>query len=379
MTACQDHDAVRKPPAVSSHTPRSSLMETKHLLSKQQLIAAGFAMFEATKLHRLVQPWTRGQGAILMFHHVRPWSPSAYAPNRLLEITPEFLDAILNRVTALGFDIVSLDDALARIGNKGARPFVALTFDDGYKNVSEYALPVLERHDAPFTLYVTTGYADRTARLWWVELEEAIRVLPFIDLTVRDQRFHAVTGTAEQKTQAFEALYGLLRQGPEEALLSAVAQLANLAKIDASALVGELCLDWEAVAHLAKHRLATIGVHTLTHPMLAKHDIALVSHEMAESRRLLEDRLARSIRHFAYPVGDASSAGPREFALAAELGFESAVTTRPGMIFPEHDHYRMALPRLSINGLWQRLEMVEVLLSGAPFALWNRGRHVSAA
>ncbi len=355
------------------------MMETKHLLSKQQLVAAGFAMFEATKLHRLVQPWTRGQGAILMFHHVRPWVERAYAPNRLLEITPEFLDAVLNRVTVLGFDIISLDDALARIGNPGARPFVALTFDDGYKDLSEHALPVLERHNAPFTAYVTTGYADRTARLWWVELEDAIGVLASIDLSVGEQRFHAVTQTPEQKTQAFEALYGLLRQGSEEDLLVAVAQLSHLAKIDASALVGDLCLDWDGVATLAKHRLATIGVHTLTHPMLAKHDSELVHHELAESRGRLEERLARSIRHLAYPVGDPSSAGPREFALAAELGFESAVTTRPGMIFPEHDHYRMALPRLSINGLWQRLEMVEVLLSGAPFALWNRGRHVSAA
>jgi peptidoglycan/xylan/chitin deacetylase (PgdA/CDA1 family) len=349
------------------------------MLNKHRLIAAGFSMFEATKLHRLVRPWTRGQGAILMFHHVRPWDERAYAPNRLLEITPDFLDAVLTRVKALGFDIISLDEALVRLGDQHARPFIAVTFDDGYKDFALHALPILERHEAPFTLYVTTGFADRSARLWWVELEEAIGLLPWIDVQAGDRRFIATAQTSEQKSAAFETLYGLLRHMPEEAMLSIIAQLTVRAHVDPRKLVEDLCLDWEGIAAVAQHPLATIGVHTLTHPMLAQHDIALVQHEIAESRRVIEEKLGCVAEHFAYPVGDPTSAGPREFRLAEELGFASAVTTRPGMIFPEHERHRTALPRLSINGLWQKLDMVEVLLSGAPFALWNKGRRLSVA
>ena len=69
----------------------------------------------------------------------------------------------------------------------------------------------------------------------------------------------------------------------------------------------------------------------------------------------------------------------REFELARELGFESAVTTRPGVLFPEHREHVCALPRLSINGRHENLSTVEILLSGAPFALVNRGRKVRAA
>ncbi len=112
--------------------------------------------------------------------------------------------------------------------------------------------------------------------------------------------------------------------------------------------------------------------------MLAKHEDAVVRHELAESRRLIEQRLDRPARHLAYPVGDPTSAGRREFAIAADLGFASAVTTRPGMIFPAHRDHRLALPRLSLNGHWQSLESLEVLLSGVPFALWNKGRRVVA-
>ena len=138
-------------------------------------------------------------------------------------------------------------------------------------------------------------------------------------------------------------------------------------------------MDWDELRAYAADPLCTIGVHTLTHPMLAKHDDAFVRRELAESRDIIEQKLGLKTRHLAYPVGDPGSAGPREFAIAEELGFASAVTTRPGMVFFEHAAHRLALPRLSINGNWQDRRYLEVLLSGAPFALWNRGRKVNAA
>jgi len=54
------------------------------------------------------------------------------------------------------------------------------------------------------------------------------------------------------------------------------------------------------------------------------------------------------------------------------------VTTRPGMIFGEHRDHLHALPRLSVNGKHQSLAAFDILLSGAPFALMNRGRRVAA-
>jgi peptidoglycan/xylan/chitin deacetylase (PgdA/CDA1 family) len=83
-------------------------------------------------------------------------------------------------------------------------------------------------------------------------------------------------------------------------------------------------------------------------------------------------------QHLAYPVGDKTSAGPREFAIAAELGFKTAVTTRPGVLFEQHRQHLMALPRLSLNGEFQRMRYVRVLMSGAATALWNGFRPINA-
>ncbi len=346
---------------------------------KQQVIAAGFAFFRATRLHRLLAPLTRGQGVILTLHRVQPWEDRAFAPNRLLEIEPAFLDAALQHVQTLGFDLVSLDEGLRRLRTPQARPFVALTFDDGYRDNVEQALPILERHGAPFTLFVTTGFVERTARLWWVELEEAVRALARVSVSIDGRLFEHAAGTASEKAAAFAALYWRLRQGPEPRLLAVIADLLAQAGLASAPIVERLCLDWPAIQALADHPLCTIGVHTVTHPMLAKHSADAARREMTASRALIEARLGRPARHLSYPVGDPTSAGPREFALARELGFVSAVTTRPGPLFPAHRDYLHALPRVSLNGHWQTLASLEVLLSGVPFALWNRGRRVDAA
>jgi peptidoglycan/xylan/chitin deacetylase (PgdA/CDA1 family) len=100
---------------------------------------------------------------------------------------------------------------------------------------------------------------------------------------------------------------------------------------------------------------------------------------MRTSASVIAAALGKRPEHFSYPVGDASAAGPRDFRIAGELGFKTAVTTRPGVLFPEHRDHLTALPRISLNGEYQRLRYVQVLLSGSATAFWNRFRRVDAA
>ena len=118
---------------------------------------------------------------------------------------------------------------------------------------------------------------------------------------------------------------------------------------------------------------------TINHVILAKTDAEVAMREIQQGRALIEQKLGAKPMHFSFPFGDPTSAGPREFARAKELGFKTAVTTRPGVLFPEHRDHLMALPRISINGDYQRLRYVDVLLSGAATAVWNGFRRVNAA
>jgi peptidoglycan/xylan/chitin deacetylase (PgdA/CDA1 family) len=137
-------------------------------------------------------------------------------------------------------------------------------------------------------------------------------------------------------------------------------------------------MDWPQIAQLAADPLVTIGAHTVNHPMLARLPPEAARAEMDLSRSVIEAALNVRPRHLAYPFGDPTAAGPREFAAAAALGFKTAVTTRPGVLFAAHRDRLTALPRISLNGEYQQLRYVRVLLSGSATAMWNGFRGKAA-
>lgn len=347
--------------------------------SRYRLFGLAFEALALSGADRAFRPWSQGIGAILTLHQVRPWAERAFAPNRLLEITPDFLDAAIGRAKEAGFLFVDLDEALVRLKGVGPQRFLCLTFDDGYRDNLDYALPILARHRVPATVFVTPGFADRTAPLWWVDLEAAIAATDAVAVDLGRGEVRLASRTPGEKAAAFRQIYTVLRAGPEETLRAVIAGLAARYGVDSAGIAADLCLDWEGVRQLAAHPLVTIGAHTLTHPMLAKHDVYTVCREMDESRRVIEGKIEQRVRHIAYPVGDPTSAGQREFDLARELGFHAGVTTRPGMLFPDHASHPTSLPRLSLNGHFQSVRQLDVLLAGLPSLLWNRGRRLSLA
>lgn len=341
------------------------------------MIDAGLKVFRLTGLDRALRPATRGRGVILALHRVRPAHPATpgFSPNASLEITPEFLDATLGLMTRLGYEFVSLGEARRRLSHEGV-PFAAFTFDDGYRDMLDHVAPIMERHGAPYTLFLATGFLERTARLWWIELEEAVRRLDRIEVDIGGFALRCDARDAAEKCAAYERVYWTLRARKEEELLDVVGRLADQAGVDRAALFGDNFLDWNGAKALAREPLMEVGAHSLTHRRLAHWPEEDVRREMAQSRAALIAGLGKPVRHFAYPVGDQTSAGPREFAIARELGFITAVTTRPGVLYGAHAEHAHALPRMSVNGLFQDRRSLESLVSGAPTALMNFGRRV---
>ncbi|MCJ2056992.1 polysaccharide deacetylase family protein [Methylobacterium sp. J-048] len=348
--------------------------------AKHRMFASGFRAIQALGADRWLAPASRGLGVILTFHHVSPDPVPAFAPNRLLSITPDFLDRTLRELDARGFDVIGLDAVPERLAAPDyGPPFAVLTFDDGYRDNVEHARPVLQRHGVPWTLFVTSGFADQGGRLWWIELERAIARLDRVRFDIRGRSLDLPARSPQEKALAFEALYRDLRFGTEADLLDRIADLCRQAGFAPGGVVSELCLSWPELRDLAQNPAVTIGAHTVSHPMLAKHDAATTVREIVESRARIEAELGRTVRHLSYPVGDPTSAGPREFALAREHGFTTAVTTRPGHLFAEHGGHLHALPRVSINGCHQSQAALAGLLSGVPFLAWNRGRRLNVA
>jgi peptidoglycan/xylan/chitin deacetylase (PgdA/CDA1 family) len=348
---------------------------------KKAIIRTGMESLYFSGAHRIMGRWLGGVGLILTLHHVRPPSPERFQPNRLLEVSPNFLQQVAQRLRQSGMDLVSLDEMHRRlVEGDFERRFVTVTFDDGYRDTLHHAYPILKQHGIPFAIYIPTSFPDRSGELWWLALEAVIARNDRVELVFEgaDRRFEC--RSPEEKLSVFATLYWWLRRlGSEDELRAVVRDLCARHDVDIAALCEDLCMTWDEIASLAKDPLVTIGAHTVNHPMLGKVSEEAVRSELKMSRSAIEARLALRPQHFAYPVGDATSAGPREFRIAADLGFKTAVTTRPGVLFPEHARHLTALPRISLNGEFQQMRYLSVLMSGAATAVWNGFRRVDAA
>lgn len=115
------------------------------------------------RLNHLTHPML---GRVLMLHRVI--EQRSIGENRELEITPDFLEQTIKCYKQKGFRFVSIDE-VSEILEKGKvdKPFVCLTFDDGYRDNYTTALPILKKEQVPFAIYVTTGFVDNKLLMWW--------------------------------------------------------------------------------------------------------------------------------------------------------------------------------------------------------------------
>lgn len=344
------------------------------------IFKAGMDAMYASRTHRMLAPVFGGRGIIFTMHHVRPGQPSEFAPNRILEIEPEFLEAVVTQIRWAGLDIVSLDEAVARLADRSDRGrFAVLTFDDGYRDNLEVAYPILKRLDAPFCVYVATSLPDGTADLWWLGLEAVIADNDAVVCEMDDGPCELSCETDADKNAAYEQIYWWLRGCDQDRQRTFIQALCADHGIDLQRLCTSLSMTWQEIADLARDPLVTIGAHTMGHYALARLDAERARNEMTMGADIIADKIGYRPDHFSYPYGDPGSAGPREFEMARRLGFRSAVTTRPGVLFGDHSDHLTSLPRVSLNGEYQASKYLELFLSGAPFALYNRFRRVNAA
>ena len=312
----------------------------------------------------------RGIGTVFMLHRVCEPTATGFAPNRILEVTPTFLEALLLHLKELDIDCITLNEAVERIerGDK-ARRFAVFTLDDGYRDNLTVAAPIFERHQVPFTVYLATSLPDGAAELWWVALERIIATGHELNVCFINGEKVFATRSDVDKNAAWQAIYWRLRESGETYLRTQVKRLAAEHGIDMGAITRELAMNWDELRQLAQSPYAHIEAHTASHIALAHMSADDARADIAHGIARHENELGARPTHFSYPYGDPTSAGARDFELVKEFGFRSATTTRKGLIHPRHAQAMTALPRLSLNGDFQDLRMVDVLMNGLPFTL----------
>ncbi len=331
-------------------------------------IAATLAAIDLAGLARIAPDRLRGRGAILTLHHVRPAEPGRFRASPHLEVAPDFLDALIRRLLRLGCEPIALADVPTRLAAPDdGRRFVAFTLDDGYRDNLVHARPVFERHGVPFTVFATSGFVRRERTIWWQTLERTLEAVDDLRFETGDRTLRFACADALAKTMTFRRIVDWMATVDEDESVAVLDRVAADHGVSAAAVADELVMTPDELRALARSPLATIGAHTHAHPNLRRLDPDRLAREIRRGTDELAEILGTRPTVFAYPYGTRVSAGAREFAAARD--FALAVTTTPGTLTAAHLGRLTALPRISINGLFQRTGLVEALLSGWPLLL----------
>lgn len=279
-----------------------------------------------------------GRLTVLIFHRVHR-VPDSMLPG---EVTA---DSFRERLGWLRewFNVVPLEDAVRGLatGNLPERA-ASITFDDGYADNVDVALPILLELGLPATFFIATGYLGG-GRMWNDSIIESLRrtTLRWLDLSAIGLDVYEL-GSDESRRRAIQSIISAIKYRGSSARDEAVAFVVQAAQVN---LPNDLMMSPEGVRKLAAAGMG-IGAHTVTHPILSRVDDASAEREMATSREALEGLVRQPVLLLAYPNGKPNVDYRRRHAgIARRLGFSAAFTTAAGAGDSKHSPFE--LPRFT--------------------------------
>lgn len=272
---------------------------------------------------------------ILMYHRILPRDDA----RSLLEepgmvVTPDSFDAHL-RILAEYFELVSLSNWLTRRNSGQSLPAkaCAITFDDGWADNYEFAFPVLQKHQAPATIFLVADMIGTARKFWPERLARLAREvslqapghwddpsLAWLRDAQTDFDFSASAPTTEQITQLIAHAKRLSDAEIHDRIDATQAKLGITVESTKASL-----LNWDEVATMVKSGLVEMGSHTCNHIRLNdKTPREVTQREIVESKHIIEHHVSQDVKTFCFPNGDFSEAALR----LVKDNYAGAVTTQ---------------------------------------------------
>jgi peptidoglycan/xylan/chitin deacetylase (PgdA/CDA1 family)/CelD/BcsL family acetyltransferase involved in cellulose biosynthesis len=262
------------------------------------------------------------------------------------------------------FQLVSLDQiASGQLPSRRDKCCVAITFDDGYRDNFVHAYPILKNLGIPATIFLTTGYIESGDLPWYDKVRLAFKLT--VQRRISLQKIGGPCALLETEGQRFEAMelaLSWLRSIDDDSRLNRLPQLFESLNVPVELNLPGTMLSWSQIRQMKKDGIC-FGAHTVTHPVLGSLTVSRLQDEILGSKKMLEQRLQCTIRHFAYPFGKQADLGCHAKRVVEAAGFETAVTTISGVNGPEQDplqlkRFSLEEPDLGMFGLkldWCRM------------------------
>ncbi len=212
------------------------------------------------------------------------------------------------------FAFASLDDIAGQLesGRPFARPFAAITFDDGYSDVYRHAYPLLKRKGVPAAMFVVSGLAGTGRPQLFDRLYLLLQLLYIHGLPLAPMVWSVLRGIGIDRTpsnlarcrddEPFRVMTDLLNRLPQDQIERTVGALESHITIRKDFLEEMTPMTWEMVKTLHRDGF-TIGSHTESHRLLTSETLETAEKELRNSKQTIERQLNAPVRHFAYPDG----------------------------------------------------------------------------
>jgi peptidoglycan/xylan/chitin deacetylase (PgdA/CDA1 family) len=328
------------------------------MILKQHILPFVAFTLSITGLNRLYERFYGGRGIILTFHGIR--KNGSEAINISGNVTQSFLDSVLGAIKKKGLEPIHLEDVPEYISSNNKKRFIAITFDDGYQNNIEMAVPLLEKYKIPATIFVTSSMLNDRVEYEWLGLEEYIKNNNFFQI----ENLSYKIDTIFLKQKAYQDFSQVLLSDYKKWKPKLISFLKSN-NINLSEITSKYLMTVEQLKDLSRNELIKIGGHTSNHCMLSALNEEEAFREIIDNKKDIEDFLNNKIQAFAYPYGGPKACGERDYELAQKAGYEVAVTTLSGSILNEHIRSLYNLPRIGVSGLYENYSMIDFYLSGS--------------
>lgn len=260
----------------------------------------------------------------------------------LLCVTPLKFEQQL-RYLKKNYDILRFEEDWNNSDGEG----IVITFDDGYMDNFEYALPILEELEIPATVFVSAGMLENVRGFWWDELQSLVlnENKQLKTIYISDDRYGCSwdVSTYEKKINCYYAIHHLMKSfiGPE-IRNQWFQQLEEQCGIKGQIRNHFRTLDQKSCAALADSKYITIGAHTMTHSSLARMSANDQREEIVNSKDYLEDLLHKEIDMFSYPFGGKHVDYDEDtIQICMQAGIKKAATTITGIWKSENSNYEI--------------------------------------
>jgi len=232
-------------------------------------------------------------------------------------------------------------------GNPPPRHSVVVTIDDGYGDACRVAWPVLRQYGIPATIFVVTDFLDRRLWLWPDQVVWSFRATPLesveVPLPAPAAPLRLALSAAGGRQEASEAVLCAAKRLRNEDRLALMRDLPRLLRVSLPEQPPEEFepLTWEEVRKMAAQG-AGFGSHTCSHPILSKGlSREELHHELAASKRRLEEELGSEAAHFCYPNGKSEDFNEETVTALRATGYRAAVCAIPGLNHAPTDLFRL--------------------------------------